>query len=47
MDGGNIRKVQKVETFRGFCSVNVSGNYRVVFRFENGDAYDVNYLDTH
>jgi proteic killer suppression protein len=28
-------------------SVSVSGNWRVVFRFENGNAYDVNYLDYH
>lgn len=31
----------------GFYAVNVSGNWRVVFRFEDGDAYDVDYLDYH
>ncbi len=31
----------------GFWSVKVSGNWRVIFRFENGDAYDVDYLDYH
>lgn len=30
-----------------FWSVRVSGNWRVIFRFENGDAYDVDYLDYH
>lgn len=31
----------------GFWSVKVSGNWRVVFRMEQGDAYDVDYLDYH
>jgi len=30
-----------------FWSVRVSGNWRVVFRFDDGDAYDVDYLDYH
>ena len=28
-------------------SVTVNGNWRVVFRFEGGDAYIVDYLDYH
>ena len=32
---------------KGFWSVNVSGNWRVIFRFEAGNAYDVDYLDYH
>jgi len=28
-------------------SVKVSGNWRVTFRFEDGDAYIVNYQDYH
>lgn len=31
----------------GFYAVNVSGNWRVIFRFEAGDAVDVDYLDYH
>ena len=31
----------------GFWSVKVGGNYRVIFRFEGTDAFDVNYLDYH
>lgn len=31
----------------GYWSVRVSGNWRVVFRFEDGNAYDVDYLDYH
>lgn len=44
--GSNLHPLKK-PPYRGFYSVNVSGNYRIVFRFENGDAYDVDYLDTH
>jgi toxin HigB-1 len=32
---------------KGFWSVTVCGNWRVVFRFDNGDAYIVDYLDYH
>ena len=28
-------------------SVRVSGNWRITFRFENGDVYIVNYQDYH
>lgn len=30
-----------------FWSVEVNGNYRIWFRFENENAYDVNYSDYH
>jgi proteic killer suppression protein len=32
---------------RGFHSVTVSGNWRVIFRFQNADAELVDYLDYH
>lgn len=32
---------------RGFCSVKVSGNWRVIFRFEKGNVFDVDYVDYH
>lgn len=32
---------------KGLWAVKVSGNWRVIFRFENGDAYVVDYLDYH
>lgn len=32
---------------RGFRAVSVSGNWRVIFRFEDGDAVDVDYVDYH
>lgn len=44
--GSNLH-ILKAPPLKGFYSVNVSGNYRIVFRFDNGDAYNVDYLDTH
>lgn len=31
----------------GFYAVKVSGNYRIIFRFEGENAYDVDYIDYH
>ena len=31
----------------GFWSVTVQANWRIVFRFEDGDATDVDFLDYH
>jgi len=32
---------------KGFWSVRVSGNWRIVFRFEKGDAFDIDLIDYH
>ncbi len=32
---------------KGYWSVRVSGNWRIVFRFADGDVYDVDYIDYH
>ncbi|MCY4394755.1 MAG: type II toxin-antitoxin system RelE/ParE family toxin [Rhodospirillaceae bacterium] len=32
---------------KGHWAVSVSGNWRVTFRFEDGAAVDVNYVDYH
>ena len=32
---------------KGYWSVTVKANWRLVFRFENGDAYDVELIDYH
>ncbi len=32
---------------QGFWSVSVSANYRVVFRFDSGEVFDVDYVDYH
>ena len=31
----------------GFWSVTMSGNWRIIFRFENGSAYDLDLIDYH
>ncbi|MGB7284228.1 MAG: type II toxin-antitoxin system RelE/ParE family toxin [Candidatus Acidiferrum sp.] len=33
--------------FKGFWAVTVRANWRVIFRFAEGDAFDVDYLDYH
>jgi proteic killer suppression protein len=33
--------------FKGFWAVTVRANWRVIFRFENGEALDVDYVDYH
>lgn len=30
-----------------FWSITVTPNYRIIFRFENGDVYDIDYVDYH
>ena len=33
--------------YAGFWAVKIRGNYRIIFRFENENAYDVEYIDYH
>ncbi|WP_246202310.1 type II toxin-antitoxin system RelE/ParE family toxin [Spirosoma agri] len=30
-----------------FWAITVTPNYRIIFRFEAGDVYDVDYVDYH
>lgn len=32
---------------KGFYAVTVRANWRIVFRFEDGDAFDVDFVDYH
>jgi proteic killer suppression protein len=32
---------------RGFYAVTVRANWRIIFRFEGGDAFDVDFVDYH
>ena len=32
---------------KGCWSVTISGNWRIIFRLENGDAFDVDLVDYH
>ena len=34
-------------TRRGQWAVSVSGNWRITFRFQGGDCFDVDYVDYH
>lgn len=31
----------------GFYAIDVSGNYRLIFRFEDGDVFDLDFVDYH
>jgi proteic killer suppression protein len=33
--------------YKEFWAVTVSGNWRVIFRFENNHVFDVDYIDYH
>jgi proteic killer suppression protein len=33
--------------FKGYWSVTVRANWRIIFRFKDGDAYDVELIDYH
>ena len=32
---------------KGFWSITISANWRIIFRFEDGDIYDVGLVDYH
>ncbi len=34
-------------SLKGYFAVSVSGNWRIIFRFDGPDAADVDYLDYH
>ena len=34
-------------SLKGFWSVTVRGNWRIIFRFEQGNAFDVDLVDYH
>jgi len=45
LPGLNLHPLKGV--YDGFWAVSVSGNWRVIFRFEDNRAVDVDYLDYH
>ena len=45
LPGFRLHKLKGV--LDGHYAVRVSGNWRVTFRFEDGVAVDVNYVDYH
>jgi proteic killer suppression protein len=32
---------------REYWAISISGNWRIIFRFEKENAYDVDYIDYH
>ena len=47
MDLPGLRLHKMSGNLEGFLSVEVSGNWRVIFRFKGQDVFDVDYLDYH
>jgi proteic killer suppression protein len=47
MDLPGFRLHRLTGDLKGFWSVSVSGNWRIIFRFENGKAFDVEMIDYH
>jgi proteic killer suppression protein len=43
----NLRPHLLKGNLKEFWSLDVSGNYRIIFLFEKKEAYDLDYLDTH
>jgi proteic killer suppression protein len=32
---------------KSYWAIKVSGNWRIIFRFRNGDAFDIDLIDYH
>ena len=47
MNLSGFRLHELKEPLKGHFAVSVSGNWRVTFRFEDGTAVDVDYVDYH
>lgn len=43
----NLRPHLLKGALKDFWSLDISGNYHIIFKFIDGDAYDLDYLDTH
>ena len=43
----SLRLHQLKGDLKGLWSITVRANWRIVFRFEDGDAYEVDFLDYH
>jgi proteic killer suppression protein len=43
----NLRPHLLKGDLKDFWSLDISGNYRIVFKFIDGNAYDLDYLDTY
>lgn len=43
--GSNLHTLKG--NYKGYWAVDVSGNWRVMFQFDNGNASEVDYVDYH
>lgn len=43
----NLRIHPLKGNLKGYWSLDVTGNFRIIFTFENKNTYDVDLLDTH
>jgi len=43
--GSNFHRLKG--NLKEFYSIHVNGNWTIIFRFENGDAFDVDLIDYH
>lgn len=47
MDLPGLKLYKLIGQLKGFHSFTVQANWRIIFRFENAQAYDDNYVDYH
>lgn len=47
LPGLRLHPMKKGSTWAGFWAVDVTGNWRVIFRFKGTDVVDVNLIDYH
>ena len=47
MDFPGLRLHPMKGEYRGFWAVDVSGNWRIVFRFDDDEPHDVDLVDYH
>jgi len=43
--GNRLKKLEG--DLRGYCSIRINDQWRLVFKFENSNAYDVQIIDYH
>ncbi len=43
----SLRLHQLTGNFKGYWAVTVRANWRIIFRFDDGNAHDVNLIDYH
>ena len=46
--GADLHQLHQLKgRMKGLWAVKISGNWRIVFSFKEGNAYNVNYMDYH